>query len=172
MFGQANGQLSQCVGVGDMPVIARTQNADGTIGKPCQILITDVRCVPNFAYTLLSVTQLWEGQHIKSLFADGRALKLPEIADNTLIPFNSGQRSNEITFVSAAHSRNKEQNISGFYQSNIKAAMPDITTACAPTEKNLITMGGLPSPGGRIYHQSINITTGGSGPPRLLGVRV
>ena len=142
MFGQANGQLSQCVGVGDMPVIARTQNADGTIGKPCQILITDVRCVPNFAYTLLSVTQLWEGQHIKSLFADGRALKLPEIADNTLIPFNSGQRSNEITFVSAAHSRNKEQNISGFYQSNIKAAMPDITTACAPTKKKSHYHGG------------------------------
>ena len=89
MFGQANGQLSQCVGVGDMPVIARTQKADGTVGKPCQILITNVRCVPNFAYTLLSVTQLWEEQRIKSLFADDRVLKLPDVLDNTLIPFRT-----------------------------------------------------------------------------------
>ena len=55
MFGQANGQLSQCVGVGDMPFIARTQKADGTVGKPCQILITNVRCVPITSHTLYSV---------------------------------------------------------------------------------------------------------------------
>ena len=57
---------------------------------------------------------------MNSLFADDRVLKLPEIADSTLIPFNSGLRSNEITFVSAARSRNKEENISGFYKSNVQ----------------------------------------------------
>ena len=33
MFGQANGQLSLCIEVGDVRVIARTQNADGTVGN-------------------------------------------------------------------------------------------------------------------------------------------
>ena len=53
-FRVANGKRSTCTAIGDMPVYAK--DADG---KVCKITFKNVRYVPDFKYTLISVTQIW-----------------------------------------------------------------------------------------------------------------
>ena len=75
-FRAADGKITTCTTIGDMPALVRL--SDGTVAS---LLVTNVRCVPSFRYTLLSVTQLWEEQHIDARFADIRALVMPGNAD-------------------------------------------------------------------------------------------
>ena len=106
------------MGIGDMPVIARSKNADGSLGTPCCMIFTNVRCVPKFSYTLLSVNQLWDEQRIHAVFADQRHLKLPNSADNINIPYDplGGTKANQVTLVSVARMSPKGRPpISGFY---------------------------------------------------------
>ena len=70
-----------------MPVLCRLN--DGTIG---QLTIRNVRCIPTFAYTLLSVAQLWEEQRIDARFGDTKALLLPSTG---FAPFNKKRISFE-----------------------------------------------------------------------------
>ena len=65
--------------IGDMPVIARDR-----LGGYHHKLITNVRCVESFAYTLFSVTQLWAELRVDSLFADSRCCRL---VDGTEWPY-------------------------------------------------------------------------------------
>ena len=51
IFGAANGAVTRCSCIGDMPIITRT-----TDGQLVRFKFTNVRCVPGFRYTLLSVT--------------------------------------------------------------------------------------------------------------------
>ena len=60
-FKAANGSWARATCIGDMPVIGA-----GKGGKPVAFTIKGVRCVPDFAYTLLSVDQLWQTQRIDS----------------------------------------------------------------------------------------------------------
>ena len=39
--------------------------------------VTNVRYVPGFAFTLLSIDQMWAEQRIDSVFRDARELRLP-----------------------------------------------------------------------------------------------
>ena len=55
-----------------MPVLAR--DASGLVRE---FLIRDVRIVPNFAATLLSVEQLWENSRVDTVFRDERCLHAP-----------------------------------------------------------------------------------------------
>ena len=71
-FTAADGTIATCTCIGDMPVLCRLD--DGTIAT---LVIRNVRCIPSFKYTLLSVTQLWEEQRIDSQFNDTKALLLP-----------------------------------------------------------------------------------------------
>ena len=81
IFGGANGQLTRCQKMGDMPLIAKSSS-----GELVRFSITNVRCVPAFTYTLLSFRQLWREQRIGSRFEDKDYLKLP--ADNVTVPYD------------------------------------------------------------------------------------
>ena len=71
LFGSANGFVTRCTLIGDMPVYARAVDAHG-VESVVSFSFTNVRCVPAFKYTLLSVDQLWEEQRIKARFDEDR----------------------------------------------------------------------------------------------------
>jgi hypothetical protein len=62
-----------------------------------QVVFRNVRCVPDFHYTLLSVTQLWEEQRIDAQFADSRSLRLP---NGLRFPYLAGRRLPSLSMVS------------------------------------------------------------------------
>ena len=96
IFGQANGHISRATRVGRMPVIARSR-----AGQLVRFAVSNVRCVPDFNYTLLSVTQLWREQQIDTRFADLNHLALPDSAGGHLIAFNTAERLFTVPLVSA-----------------------------------------------------------------------
>ena len=65
VYAQANGRLSYCQWKGDMPVYVKTST--GTI---VSLTISNVRYVPDFKYTLLSVKQPLREQNIDARFCD------------------------------------------------------------------------------------------------------
>ena len=52
-----------------LPVVAKDK-----AGRPHRLVFRNVRLVPDFKYTLLSVRQLWAEQRIDARFADVNAL--------------------------------------------------------------------------------------------------
>ena len=62
----------RCSGIGDLPVIVHTSGGD-----VIRFAFTNVRCVPQFKYTLLSVDQMWEEQRIDARFRDLKRLEFP-----------------------------------------------------------------------------------------------
>ena len=50
----------------------------GCSGEIISFTFTNVRCVPSFKYTLLSVRQLWHEQRIDARFRDLDHLELPD----------------------------------------------------------------------------------------------
>jgi len=71
-FSSADGTVTSATCIGDMPVTIRDH-----LGHPHTVVFRNVRCVPDFHYTLLSVTQLWQEQRIEARFADSRSLQTP-----------------------------------------------------------------------------------------------
>ena len=55
VFGASNGRLARATSIGDLPVLAKSAS-----GAFVQFTIKDVRHIPDFCYTLLSVRQLWD----------------------------------------------------------------------------------------------------------------
>ena len=94
VYAQANGRLSYCHWKGDMPVFVKT--GTNTI---VSINITNVRYVPDFKYTLLSVKQLWREQHIDARFRDLNHLELP--SGGITVPYD-GKSDLPIITVSSA----------------------------------------------------------------------
>jgi hypothetical protein len=80
VYAQANGRLSYCQWKGDMPVFVKT-----SAGTVVSLTISNVRYVPDFKYTLLSVKQLWREQSIDARFGDRNRLELP--SGNITIPY-------------------------------------------------------------------------------------
>ena len=98
-FVAADGAVAPATCIGDMPVAVR--DSDGTARL---WLVRNVRCVPAFHYTLLSVTQLWEEQRIDSAFGNTRSL-LFEVSgkrDPVRIPFSADLRLPSVSLVSMA----------------------------------------------------------------------
>ena len=95
MFGGANGQLTKCTKMGDMPLIAKSST-----GELVAFSISNVRCVPAFAYTLLSVRQLWREQRIGARFEDKDYLKLN--VDNVTVPYDASMSLHTVVAVSGA----------------------------------------------------------------------
>ena len=95
VYAQANGRLSYCYWKGDMPVYVKT--GSGTI---VSLTISNVRYVPDFKYTLLSVKQLWREQNIDARFCDLNRLELP--SGNVTIPFDQKSDLPIISLSSAA----------------------------------------------------------------------
>ena len=97
VFGQANGHATQCESIGDMPVLMRDD-----AGRFVQLVFTNVRVVPAYKFTLLSVTQLWEEQHIDARFRDLNRLELPSSCGDRSIPYESSCRLSTLLCVSVA----------------------------------------------------------------------
>ena len=71
-FKAANGEKCKCSAIGDMPVLMK----DST-GRIFRFVFTNVRYVPEFKYTLISVKQIIREQNIKPSFADPEELVFP-----------------------------------------------------------------------------------------------
>ena len=97
-FAAADGGVAIATHIGDMPVRIR----DST-GKFHQLTIRNVRCVPDFKFTLLSVQQLWREQQIDTLFADVKSIVVR--SSGVRFPFSSHHRLPTIAMVSAVDSR-------------------------------------------------------------------
>ena len=93
-FRAANRVTAKATCIGDLPVLAKTDS-----DKLRFLIFKNVRCVPAFSYTLLSVRQMWREQRIDSLFADTLALATPE---GDRIPFLLDKDLPTIRLVSAA----------------------------------------------------------------------
>ena len=72
-FSAASGLVAKATCIGDMPIVMTASN-----GERVLLVLTNVRCVPAFKYTLLSVKQMWREQGIDSRFANINALVLPK----------------------------------------------------------------------------------------------
>ncbi|KOO32538.1 retrotransposon like protein, partial [Chrysochromulina tobinii] len=96
IYSQANGNISRCEAIGDLPVIVRNKQ-----GATVQLTFTNVRCVPDFKFSLLSVKQLWNEQGIDARFCDINALVLPN--QSGLIPYDPARPLSTINAVPCAH---------------------------------------------------------------------
>ena len=97
VFGAANGAITRCTCIGDMPIITRT-----TSGDLVRFKFTNVRCVPGFRYTLLSVTQIWNEQKIDARFCDLNHLQLPQSAGGHTVPYDRSLTLSTLILVSEA----------------------------------------------------------------------
>ena len=97
VFGDAYGRLTRATAIGDLPVIANTSE-----GQLVHFTFSNVRCVPDFKYTLLSVKQLWAEQGIDCRWRDLNRLELPTSAGGHSIPFDKTLRLSTLVLVSAA----------------------------------------------------------------------
>ena len=96
IYSQANGNISRCEAIGDLPVIVRDKQ-----GTTVQLTFTNVRCVPDFKFSLLSVKQLWNEQGIDARFCDINALVLPN--QSGLIPYDPARPLSTINAVPCAN---------------------------------------------------------------------
>jgi len=95
VYGQANGHISACTVIGDMPVYAKESS-----GEVIAFTFTNVRCVPSFKYTLISVRQIWNEQRIDARFRDLDYLELPN--GTATVPYDATAKLYTIVFVSKA----------------------------------------------------------------------
>ena len=80
-----------------MPVVAMD-----THGNRRRLILRNVRLVPDFKYTLLSVRQLWREQRIDARFGDTNALVVSTAAGEVSIPFSSSEGLPLVDLVSDA----------------------------------------------------------------------
>jgi len=93
-FTAANGTKVSALCIGDLPVATR-----GRDGKVYSLVVRNVRCIPEFKFTLLSVGQLWDEHRIDSIFRDSRCVQLPGGSE---LPFEQKQRLPTLRMMSLA----------------------------------------------------------------------
>ena len=69
----AGGVIHHASHIGDLPVVCHNQ-----AGRERVVLVRDVRCVPSFTDTLVSVRQLWETSEIDTVFRNVDSLTLAQ----------------------------------------------------------------------------------------------
>ena len=79
-FRSATGTIATCSSIGDMPVVALSR--DGTL---ICCLLRNVRCIPEFKYTLLSVNQLWRDQGYVALDDSDPCVFTKELPDGEVV---------------------------------------------------------------------------------------
>ena len=92
VFNIADGKQSRCTAIGDMPVLAKDSK-----GKIFKFTFTNVRFVPDFKYTLISVKQIWTDQQVDSRFANENRLVFP---DGSIVPYDSRFKLCAVTLIS------------------------------------------------------------------------
>ena len=91
-FRAANKKLAKATCIGDLPAVVVRKD-----GVPVFVTFENVRCVPDFDYTLLSVNQLWREQKINSLFADDQCLVLK---NGDRLPYHLGTELPTVRIIS------------------------------------------------------------------------
>ena len=81
-FVSADGTECKCDGVGDMPVICKDSS-----GKEIRVLLQDVRLVPSFTATLISVRQLEEEGNAEVRFGTIQSIITNDASGELRIPF-------------------------------------------------------------------------------------
>lgn len=76
----ADGVEHRCTAIGDLPLVAINHT-----GRECTVLLRDVRCVPSFTDTLLSIEQLWTTSRIDVVFRNRKCLVQVDKDDNELV---------------------------------------------------------------------------------------
>ena len=71
-----DGKPCKCVAIGDLPLTVK----DGK-GRAKSVLVKNVRCVPEFTESLLSVDQLWADSQVDVKFRDICSIFVPESGD-------------------------------------------------------------------------------------------
>ena len=64
--------------------------------------LTNVREIPSYKFTLLSVTQMWEEQRIDARFRDLNHLELPESSGGLTVPYDKSKQLSTLLFISEA----------------------------------------------------------------------
>ena len=98
-FVSAGGEKITCTRIGDMPVVARRN------GKLVRFTITNVRYVPEWKFTLLSVGQLWAEQGVEARFGDTLSLLLPKAAGGGAVRFATNRKLPTVFFASGPTGR-------------------------------------------------------------------
>ncbi|MDC0525827.1 hypothetical protein OAO87_02415, partial [bacterium] len=95
-FRNASGVIAKASCIGDLPVYVLDNK-----GNRHLIIFNNVRCVPEFTYTLLSVKQLWREQRIDARFADVEALVLSRASGGHKLPFVADKQLPTLLMLSA-----------------------------------------------------------------------
>ena len=95
-FRTATGTLATATCKGDMPVLVQVD------GRAALLVLRNVRCVPAFKFTLLSVRQMWREQRIRTRFEDEDALLLPKDLGGGRVRMCSELELPSIRMISAA----------------------------------------------------------------------
>ena len=66
------------------------------------VILNNVRYVPDFKYTLISVKQIWREQSIDARFRDLNHLELPPSAGGITIPYDEKSDLPVVRFISSA----------------------------------------------------------------------
>ena len=79
-----DGKPQQVKCIGDLPALVRDSS-----GIWRRVIIRDVRCVPSFTDTLISVDQFWEESKVNCVFNDIRCIHVPGegVQDALDLPF-------------------------------------------------------------------------------------
>ena len=88
-----DGKAKPCTLIGDLPIVARDRQ-----GVWRKLLLRNVRCVPAFKETLVSVDQLWEDSRVDTVFNDVRCIVLPANGDGPDIDIPFARRENLYQF--------------------------------------------------------------------------
>ena len=76
----ADGVEHACTAVGDLPLVSLDEK-----GREHTVLLRDVRCVPSFTDTLISIEQLWSSSSIDVVFRNRRCLVQVDSSDKELV---------------------------------------------------------------------------------------
>ena len=133
VFGGANGHVARATTMGNMPVITRT--TDGTLVR---FAFSNVRCVPKFKYTLLSVKQLWEEQNIDARFADLNHLQLPTSAGNYTIPYDRTLKLSTLVMVSEGALAARTRRPSGVFDTVKSLALSSVASSNKVSEQRAL----------------------------------
>ena len=76
----ADGVEHACTAIGDLPLVSLDEK-----GREHTVLLRDVRCVPSFTDTLISIEQLWSSSSIDVVFRNRRCLVQVDSDDKELV---------------------------------------------------------------------------------------
>ena len=109
----------------------RHASAEG--GALVRFTFTNMRCVPSFKYTLLSVTQLWQEQNVDARFRDLNRLEMPDSSGGFSIPCTAAQiqAARRIGGSSTVPVYDVWQSIYGFRRPICPSALAAMPCACA-----------------------------------------